>query len=79
VIVVVADTSVYVSALVFGGVPRAALEKALKHPYRLAVSPAIRDELAETLHRKFGWPEERIKRAGTMLWADALWHAPVAV
>jgi hypothetical protein len=41
VIVVVADTSVYVSALVFGSVPRAALEKALKPPYHLAVSHEI--------------------------------------
>jgi predicted nucleic acid-binding protein len=52
-IAVVADTSVYVSALVFGGVPRAALEKALKPPYRLAVSHSIREELIETLRRKF--------------------------
>jgi hypothetical protein len=38
-----------------------------------------KDELAETLNRKFGWPEKRMGRAGAMLWADTLWRAPVAV
>jgi uncharacterized protein len=76
VIIVVVDTSVYVSALVFGGVPRAALEKALKPPYQLAVSEAIREELAQTRQQKFRWPEYRIERAGAMLWAEAQWHVP---
>jgi hypothetical protein len=44
--VVVADTSVYVSALVFGGVPQAALVKALTAPCRVAVSPELKAELA---------------------------------
>ena len=50
-IIVVVDTSVYVSALVFGGVPRTALEKALKSPYQLAVSHEIREELVQTLQQ----------------------------
>ena len=78
-IIVVVDTSVYVSALVFGGVPRTALEKALKPPYQLAVSEAIREELAQTLQQKFGWPQARIERVGAMLWAEAQWHVPSEV
>ena len=54
--VVVADTSVYVSALVFGGVPQAALIKALTVHFHVAVSHALRAELVETLERKFAWP-----------------------
>lgn len=78
-IVVVADTSVYVSALVFGGVPRAALEKAQRPPFRLAVSYTIEDELTKTLGQKFAWSEERIANAGEILWAEALWCTPAAV
>ena len=78
-IVVVADTSVCVSALVFGGVPQAALIKALRFPYRIAVSTELRDELAQTLGLKFGWPDARIAEACKHLWTDALWCVPTAV
>lgn len=78
-IVVVADTSVCVSALVFGGIPQAALEKALNPPYRLALSQNLKDELLETLSRKFGWPAERLSAVSEMLWADALWCEPAIV
>jgi putative PIN family toxin of toxin-antitoxin system len=79
VIIVVADTSVYVSALVFGGVPQAALIEAMTPRYRLAVSTTIQDELTATLAEKFGWPLERINRAGQHLWANALWCEPLSV
>jgi predicted nucleic acid-binding protein len=58
--VVVVDTSVYVSALVFGGVPRATLHKALRPPYQLAVSREIEGELAETLKQKFGLVQNKV-------------------
>ncbi len=77
--VVVADTSVYVSALVFGGVPQAALIKALTVPFRVAVSHALRAELVETLERKFGWPSSRVAHACAHLWGGAIWCEPVAV
>jgi putative PIN family toxin of toxin-antitoxin system len=77
--VVVVDTSVYVSALVFGGVPRATLHKALRPPYQLAVSREIEGELAETLNQKFGWPEERIASIDALLWTEALWCKPATV
>ena len=78
-IIVVADTSVYVSALVFGGVPQAALIEAMTPRYRLAVSTTIQDELTATLAEKFGWPLKRINRAGQHLWANALWCEPLSV
>lgn len=77
--IVVVDTSVYVSALVFGGAPQSALIKALSPPFRIAVSMELKGELVETLERKFGWPSERVERACAHLWADALWCAPIAV
>lgn len=61
--VVVADTSIYVSALVFGGVPQEALIKVLAAPFSIAVSEEIKAELTETLTRKFGWPDMRVAEA----------------
>ena len=77
--VVVADTSVTVSALVFGGVPQAALIKALRFPYRLAVSAALQEELVQTFAVKFGWPSARIAQACNHLWREALWCVPTPV
>jgi predicted nucleic acid-binding protein len=70
--VVVADTSVYVSALVFGGVPQAALIQILDPPFRIAVSEEIKTELTQTLTHKFGWPDVRVAEAFRYLWANAL-------
>jgi predicted nucleic acid-binding protein len=77
--VVVIDTSVYVSALVFGGVPQAAVNRALDVPYRIAVSREIAEELVETLEVKFGWPSDRIGLACEYLWQSASWFEPVVV
>ena len=77
--VVVADPSVYVSALVFGGVPQAALIRALTAPFRVAVSHELKAELVETLERKFIWPSSRVEQACEYLWAEAIWCDPVAV
>ena len=77
--VIVADTSVTVSALVFGGVPQAALIKALRFPYRLAVSIELQGELVQTLSLKFDWPSARIAEACNRLWREALWCVPAPV
>ena len=50
---VVADTNVYISALMFGGVPGAFLDLALLQSFTLVASPAILDELDEKLRLKF--------------------------
>lgn len=78
-IVVVVDTGVYVSALVFGGVPQVALAQAMKPPNRLGVSAELQAELAETLANKFGWASEHVVDAGERLWTDALWCEPASV
>ena len=77
--VVVADTSVYVSALVFGGVPQTALIKALAAPFSLAVFEELKAELTQTLERKFGWQPSRVAQVCQHLWAKAIWCEPVAV
>lgn len=77
--VVVVDTSVTVSALVFGGVPRLVLAELTKPPFQLAVSTELEAELAEILGKKFGWTLERIEGAQQRLWGDALRCVPVAL
>lgn len=77
--VVVADTSIYVSALVFGGVPQAALIKALTDTFRIAVSHGLKAELVETLEGKFAWPPARVAQACEYLWQEAIWCEPVVV
>ncbi|MGH2458624.1 MAG: putative toxin-antitoxin system toxin component, PIN family [Chloroflexota bacterium] len=51
---VVADTNVYISALLFGGLPGTFLDLALAGSFTLVISAALLAELAETLDRKFG-------------------------
>lgn len=75
-IVVVVDTSVYVSALVFGGIPQVVITEAMMPPYRLAVSAELQTELAETLGNKFGWESEHVVDVGKRLWTGALWCKP---
>lgn len=65
---VTADTNIYVSGLNFrGGHPFHFLELARRGEIRLAVSPAILDELAEVLQRKFDWPADDIAEARELL------------
>lgn len=76
---VVVDTGVYVSALVFGGVPKIALITSTQPPYQLAVSAEIKAELTETLRHKFAWSAARIHNATEYLWADVQWHKPLPI
>ena len=57
---VVLDTNVYISALLFGGLPGDLLEVAFLRSFRLIVSPALLDELDEKLHEKFGVSREDV-------------------
>ena len=70
---VVIDTNVYVSALIFGGKPAAVVGLAESGAFQVVVSGAIRDELARTLTKKFGWSAERAERACRELWEEAWW------
>lgn len=53
---VVADTNIYISALVFGGKPMEFLRMARARRFELAVSEDIIAEVAHVLRDKFGWP-----------------------
>lgn len=50
---IVIDTNVWISALVFGGAPRAVFEHALRQGVTIVVSEAILTEVRRTLHDKF--------------------------
>jgi putative PIN family toxin of toxin-antitoxin system len=55
---VVIDTNVIISALNFGGNPKAVLELARKRRIRNTTSPFIINEIERVLTRKFGWRME---------------------
>jgi putative PIN family toxin of toxin-antitoxin system len=50
---VVLDTNVYISALMFGGLPGSLLDLAFLRAFTLIISPALLDELDEKLQAKF--------------------------
>ena len=50
---VVADTNVFISALIFGGLPGRFLDLALQGKFTLLTSPLLLDELDEKLRGKF--------------------------
>jgi putative PIN family toxin of toxin-antitoxin system len=51
---VVADTNIYISALMFGGLPGSFLDLAFLRSFQLVTSPPILAELDEKLRIKFG-------------------------
>lgn len=57
---VVLDTNIYISALMFGGLPGSLLDLAFIQAFDLVVSPPLLDELDEKLHFKFRVPLEDI-------------------
>jgi putative PIN family toxin of toxin-antitoxin system len=63
VIRVVADTNVYVSAIVFGGTCEEILALSRAGVVELFFSPAIQGELRLVLRRTFGWPGFQVREA----------------
>ncbi|MGB8536237.1 MAG: putative toxin-antitoxin system toxin component, PIN family [Acidobacteriaceae bacterium] len=51
---VVADTNIFISALVFGGLPGSFLDLAFMRSFQVVTSPILLDELDEKLRLKFG-------------------------
>jgi uncharacterized protein len=51
---VVADTNIYISAIMFGGLPGSVLDLGLLRVFTLVVSPPLLDELEDKLRVKFG-------------------------
>lgn len=64
---VTADTNIYVSALVFAGVPRQFLKEVAAGRFQLAISDAILTELRGVLRDKFTWTEAEIAEALSLL------------
>jgi putative PIN family toxin of toxin-antitoxin system len=51
---VVADTNIYISAVMFGGLPGSVLDLGLLRAFTLVTSPPLLDELEDKLRVKFG-------------------------
>jgi len=64
---VVADTNVYVSALLFGGAPEEVLLLARTGSISLHSSAAIQEELNRVLAVKFGWESSQVRAAQAAL------------
>jgi predicted nucleic acid-binding protein len=71
---VVADTNIYVSAVMFGGLPDALLDRGLLRAFTLVTSPPLLDELEDKLRTKFGVSprdaasiRERLESAGDLV------------
>jgi putative PIN family toxin of toxin-antitoxin system len=63
VIRVVADTNVYVSAIVFGGTCEAILALTRAGAVELFLSPAIQGELRAVLTETFDWTQSQVREA----------------
>ena len=59
---VVFDSNVYISALLFEGIPEKILDMALKNKIILIVSTEIITETESVLREKFKWPEHNIDK-----------------
>ncbi|HXA66676.1 MAG TPA: putative toxin-antitoxin system toxin component, PIN family [Bryobacteraceae bacterium] len=68
---VVFDSNVYISGLIFGGIPGALLVLARIDRFVLCVSQHIQDEVQTTLAKKFSWQLEQIRRACSPYWTIA--------
>jgi putative PIN family toxin of toxin-antitoxin system len=68
VIRIVLDTNVIVSALVFGGVPRAVMGIAEAGQCELFYSEAIQNEVRRVLAEKFAWPSARLQEVLPVVW-----------
>ena len=77
VIRVVVDANVYISALVFGGVPQNVLDLILSRAdLKLHVSQPIMNEVAEVLVRKFSWSPDQVQQFPPPLWRRCKLIAP---
>ena len=68
---IVLDTNVFISALLFGGVPQEILDLVSEGEVQLVISPSLFSELKEVLEEKFQFSRERTDRHLVDLWAVA--------
>ena len=57
------DSNIYVSALQFGGKPKAVLDAGFEGEIDIAVSHPIIDETIRVLREKFGWSDAELRSA----------------
>lgn len=62
-IIVTADSNIYISALQFGGVPLQFLTAARAGAFRVAITEAVIAEIRGVLENKFGWSDEMLAEA----------------
>lgn len=60
---VVLDTNIFISGLVFAGIPGKVIEAALLGQYDLILSESILAEMERVLPLKFGWKTEHVQLA----------------
>ncbi len=68
---VVLDSNIYISGLVFGGIPGAVLVLARIDRFVLCTSEHILEEVENTLAMKFSWSAEQVRRACAPYWKIA--------
>lgn len=64
---VVFDTNVYVSGLLFGGIPRQLILKALENQFELFISDEILTELSSVLAKKFKFSAKELAEAEDLI------------
>ena len=57
------DTNVYISALLFGGIPQKLIDLAFEGIFKLYISEEILNEISSVLGKKFHYSSFRIKQA----------------
>jgi putative PIN family toxin of toxin-antitoxin system len=77
VIAAVCDSNVYISAIVFGGIPRDVVMLGEQAQVQLLVSPELVVEVERVLTRKFDWEQRRVRRTCRPLWEAARLVKPV--
>ena len=70
-IATVCDSNVYISAIVFGGIPRDVVMLGEHTQIQLLVSPGLVSEVERVLARKFQWEQRRVRRICQPLWEGA--------
>jgi putative PIN family toxin of toxin-antitoxin system len=74
---VVVDSNVYISALVFGGIPERVLDRLDTGGFLVCVSQSIVDEVTEVLRNKFEWRQTELDYALPPLWSRARTVKPI--
>ena len=77
-IATVCDSNVYISAIVFGGIPRDVVMLAEHKQIQLFVSLGLISEVERVLARKFEWEQRRVRRICQPLWETARLVKPAA-